>query len=251
MKKGMVELEKYQELAERCKNNDDYSLGGGQGFCFVNGTKIIKIYNEPKEIYEIDDFSDCFSYRIAFPVFYIYKNEKIYGEVMPYYRAKTLDVALTGRSRLDLFKDNYLDIIEEIKAFPDVAMFDIGYPRNILYSASKGFYLIDTTGWQKWDNQLSDNIRFFNSSIMYVLNKVIFDTTERSMVKRNLQEGYWYLKSSSMGNELLALIESNVNGDYQLLELLDAYKMVVKSYYNYDVETLGDIKKYTKIMKNS
>lgn len=247
----MVDLAKYQERIDVLKKYDDYSMAGSEGFCFIEGKKIIKIYDEPKDACNVEDFTIYKSPRLAFPIFYVYKNEKVYGEVMPYFNAKTLDLAINSRSKIEDLIDNYRDIIFEINLFPDIYMEDMSFVKNILYSPGKGFYLIDTTSWKKDYNSDSKNIRLLNSAILYVFNSIIFDASMSINVLIDLREGYWSLKSNTVGRNLLQLLKSNLNGDYQLIELLSSYKEVIKSYYNYDIKTLGDIKKYTKIIKNS
>ena len=251
MQKGMVDLAKYQDIIEYRKDKDDYQMSGSEGYCFLERNKIIKIYAHPKEVHRITDLTDYKSERIAFPIYYIYKKGLVYGEVMPYFKAKTLDAALGVNTRVENITYHYQNIIDIINVFNDLLMIDISYARNILYSPTKGFYLIDTTAWEKDKEKNSQNIHAFDACLFNRICPIIFDSCLPIHVLLDIKDRFWLIKNDVLGKEFFDLLNANLKGDYHIIELFDAYKSVVKTYYNDDVKTLGDVKKYTKIMKNS
>lgn len=252
MHKGKVDLVRYQEEIDIRIDRADDNLSGAQGFCFIEGRKVIKIYNFPKKIEQLYDLSNFKSKKIAFPIFYVYKDKMIYGEVMPYFKGKTIDEAITGRSNINRLMHNYEDIIEEIMLYNNILMMDVEFEKNVLYTPNDGFKIIDTTSWKVYDkNQSEESIRQFNYALFNVLRKLIFNYDYVTKIVSELRENYWCLKGSTIGRELLYLIESNIKGDFHLIELIEAYKEIVRIYYNYDIETVSDIKNYTKLLKKS
>jgi len=130
-------------------------------------------------------------------------------------------------------------------------MNDIEFYRNIIYQQGTGFYLIDTTSWKEEENQDKINIYKFNESIFFHLIKLIFDYSEKTLILKEIESNYSFLKNNPLSRELYRILDSNFNNDFHIALLLEAYKDFVKTYYGSEIETIGDIKKYTKIMKKS
>ncbi len=250
MKKGKVDLEKYLYAKEYLKDDTSNELMGSEAICFIEGKKVIKIYLEPKEEQNID-LSKYQSERIAFPKYYLEKDNLRYGEVLPYFRGKTLEKGLSWYTNVDSFIYNYEDIIYEITLYPNIKMNEISYFENVIYLPINGFYLIDTTKWQETkENMTLGNIYGINRVIISHLSKVIFEK-EVVLANRDLDKYYQCLEDNSLGQELKELLKCNFKEDYHIISLLKAYKEFIKAYYGYEVENIGDIKKYTKMMKNS
>ena len=57
------------------------------------------------------------------------------------------------------------------------------------------------------------------------------------------------LKYGSQGKELCHILEYNINSKYDILSLIYAYMAVYQKYYNKELNTLGNIKEMTKILK--
>ena len=251
MKKGLVDLAKYKEIIEIKRENDDYTLRGAQGFCFIEGEEIIKIYNDLNE--NKDKLSDYSSERISFPYYYIENNDAVYGEVMPYFDAKEIGVSVTKNSLIGNLISHYKKIRKEVINFSDISMNDLSYP-NILYDEEKGFYLIDTTSWFKWSDEKRNrlfNLKNLDKGILVILRSFIFEYETKKEL-RDIMDYYKGIKNFPMGRELLKLMEMNLEGyEPRFLEFMEAYREIVKIYYNDEVKTVEDAKKYTKIMKNN
>ncbi len=241
-------LSKYKKEIELRKRNGEYTLGGKTGFCFIEGSNIVKIYNNPINIHNHVDLSNYQSKRISFPINYLNYKGYIIGEVMPYYNIDTLDNTLNLRTNVDSLRKSFCEIREEIVKFPNIMMLDL-WPKNILFSSRKGMYLIDVTDWKLTINNYSDtNIKYLCQSMRHLSRQIIYDD---GIAFTNMDKYYNFLHNSKIGNELLHILLSYEKRDYVFLELIDVYKEFIRIYYNYEIKTLSDIKKYTKIMKFS
>lgn len=251
MQKGKVDLDKYLYAKDYLIEDTTNEFLGTEAICFVEGKKVIKIYFDPKEDKKID-LSKYKSDRIAFPKYYLERDNLRYGEVLPYFKGKTLERCLGAKSDIETFKFNYYEIIDEIIKYPNIWMNEINYFKNIIYLPINGFYLIDTTKWKEMkDNYISYNIKGINQAIINRLSKVIFDKSEFVLIFRELDNYYHCLKNSNYGIDFMKTIKGNLKENYRVIEFLEAYKDIIKAYYGYEIETIGDIKKYTKMMKNS
>ena len=68
----------------------------------------------------------------------------------------------------------------------------------------------------------------------------------------DIKDYYRTVKFFSLGRELLKLFELCLSGDeYRFLDFINAYRGLIKIYYSDELNTIGDMKKYTKILKNS
>ena len=68
---------------------------------------------------------------------------------------------------------------------------------------------------------------------------------------KELKEKYKMIRDTNLGKEFLAILESNLRYNYRFLDYLNCYREIIKKEFDYEVKTLEDVKKYTKIMKNS
>ena len=248
MDKYLIDIKKYyKEISER-KKIFDYSLGGKTGFCFIEGKYIIKIYDKLKKKEDYVDLSMHKSFYISFPITYLFDKGYVIGEIMPYYNVDTIDNALNLRSNIDSFRESYYNIIKEINKFPNIIMYDL-WAKNILYSSKKGFYLIDVTDWKySSDNEINTNIINLDRALGFLINQLIFDDGKLFI---DINNYYKILRKDKIGKELLEIILSFIKKNYIILELIDAYKEFIRINYNYDIKTLSDMKKYTKMMKYS
>ena len=248
MNKFLIDLKRYRKEIEIRKKNGDYALGGKTGFCFIEGNYIVKIYNYPVKENNYLDFSSYTSNRISFPIRYIFSNGYVIGEIMPYYKVDTIDNTLNLRTNINFLYESYTKIIEEIKKFPNIAMYDL-WQKNVLFSSRKGFYLIDVTDWKcTKNNHVDSNISYLDRTIGFMLNELVFNDGN---LLRDIDDSYRILHGNNIGREILSIYRSYIKREYRVLEFLDAYEKFIKINYNYDIKTLSDMKKYTKIMKYS
>lgn len=252
MNRGLVDLAKYEDLIELKKENDDYSLRGVEGCCFIENDKIIKIY----DIINTNncDLSHFKSKRISFPIYYIVKNDHVYGEVMPYFNAKSIDTSINLDSIINDLINHYNVICQEIKKFSHILMLELVYP-NILYDEKKGFYLIDTTKWYLNNgeniNYRKKNISCLDRSLFLIIQELICENKPNEELT-DIKNYYEKIKKSAIGKKFLKLYELGLREiEFHFLELMEAYKKIVQIYYNDELKTINDMKKYTKIMKNS
>jgi len=248
MNKVFIDLKRYQKEIEIRKKTGDYSLGGKTGFCFIEGKYIIKIYNYPIREKNYLDFSSYTSNRISFPINYIFSNGYVIGEIMPYYKADTIDNTLNLKTNINFLYESYTEIIKEIKKFPNIAMYDL-WQKNVLFSNKTGFYLIDITDWKYINsNHVDSNIGYLDRTIGYMLNELVFNDGNLLL---DINNSYRILHGNNIGREILSIYLGYIKREYKVLEFIDAYEKFIKINYNYDIKTLSDMKKYTKIMKYS
>ena len=253
MFRGMVDLAKYQKEIGRRESEYDFTLSGNQGHCFIEKDKVIKIYR--KDITNQSDLSSFKSERIAFPIYYIYENGKAIGEVMPYYKFLQIENVLNDGSYVRTLIRNYEIIKDEIEKFYFILMIDLCY-LNILYDEEKGFYLIDTTSWL-----IDKDIKYgyIELNNMYYLNRALFMSVchkifgyDFNKINEEINNEYRSIKDKQIGRDFLYLLKMNLKGEeYKFKEFMLAYQEIIRINYKYDIETISDMKKYTKIMKNS
>ncbi len=197
MKQDLVELDNLKKEIIIRKRNCDYSLRGKTGFCFIKGNIVIKLYEYPKDIKNFCDLSMFKSDLISFPLDYIYENGKIIGEILPFYKGKTLDNALNIRSNIDSIVNHFNNIIEELDRFNNLAMYDM-WTRNILYSSKNGMFLIDTTDWKIKDDCFFDNLELLENSMASVIKKILYD----DKMEFDTLKDYSFLRKNESGRNL-------------------------------------------------
>lgn len=65
----------------------------------------------------------------------------------------------------------------------------------------------------------------------------------------NLEKVYQSIHDSNVGKEFLEVLEANLRQNYNYLNFMLSFQNVVKKYFDDDIETIGDIKKYNKKLK--
>lgn len=246
----LVDYKKRLDEFDVCTSN----LFGSQGFCDVENGKIYKIYFNPKILKY--DFSKFESKRIAFPYEYLYdvqqeSCDKVIGEVMPYYNYKSIAWSIDDSIVVDKLKNHFSEMINEIKKYFQIRMIDLCTP-NILYDKENGFILIDTTPWTISDNGKTNvdiNTRCFEyalqdtilSDVLKLYLKVIYENEFTKNIKRY----------GNSGKELYdALCSSFMDDECRIIEIIEMYKYIFANGEYGPIETLGDMKKYTKMLKN-
>ena len=248
----VVDLGEYRKIMNDKRENGDYSLAGGQGFCFIHNDKVIKIYNCTMDAGNICDLSRYKSCRISFPEEYTFdEKERIAGEVMPYFTSNTLNKGLTPSCSLDKFIYHYDEMVKEIKEFPNLLMLDMGFYENILYDEKMGMFLIDVSRWREKKGSIELNIKELDKAIMDVLKHIVYEDFTTTRLLFEIIDGYQLLKENYWGSELLKALKACLIGDYHIKDLIDTYQMTAKSIYDDEIKTFEDMKKYVKIMKKS
>lgn len=218
------ELRKEMLIKQR---RHDHSMSGKTGYCFIKGDKVIKVYEHPKAYSDAYDMTYFKSDRISFPIDYLFEKGAIIGEVLPYYNVESINKSFNSTSNIEFMIDAYQEIIQEIKKYPLIAMYDI-CKENILYSNNKGMFLIDTTDWKMEDEDCSAyNLRLLERSILIALKDII--------VKNSYGE-------INNGEKILKYFYDYINDGNNIIDLLREYRE--KKYINYNCD-----KKTVKIMK--
>ena len=253
IKLGVSDLLKYQNEIERKTNECDFSLRGNDGFCFIEGDLIVKVYNSPIIEQKMCDFSKYQSERIAFPFYYIKKGKRYYGEVMPYYPYQPIERSINENTDVNSLLVNYYQMVEELKKYPNIHMQDVDGYQNILYDEQKGIFFIDTLSWEdlEWTGQDKYNTKKLDKALFYVINNMVNSEDNDLVLLKELKEKYKMIRDTNLGKEFLAILESNLRYNYRFLDYLNCYREIIKKEFDYEVKTLEDVKKYTKIMKNS
>lgn len=244
--KVLVDYDRFLE------NREDHSLlSGSQGFCYIKDGFIYKFYNYPKIESELVDLSKYRSSKIAFPICYFYdkKDEsKVVGEKMVYFPKKNISMAIFEDSDIDKLVKHYIDILAEIRKYPEIRMEDLVSP-NILYDEETGFSIIDTSEWS-----IVENYDFFEINkhrIEFELTDVLLDkllgifhsTLDNYNFRHNL------LSFGSKGNELLESLELALDDEDRFFEIIELYHLIFDGMGYKPIKTIDDMKKYTKKLK--
>lgn len=247
--KVLVDYEKAVEYYEKYESE----LYGSQGFCYIKDGKISKIYFEPR-ILEYD-FSKYSSDIISFPICYFYDKtansfEMVVGELMDFFPGKSLAWSIDNDIEISVFLQQYQMIIKEIKRFSEIQMNDLCYP-NILYEKNNGFYLIDSTNWVIDEKKSKDNKEKNINSLNTAIRETILNDYLEVMTLMYNPNFFKNLEKMGLnGKNLSKLLNLSLLIDrWSIVELLELYKEVFKNGDLGPIETLGDIKKYTKILK--
>ncbi len=239
----------YQKLIKKFYESNN-TMYGSEGFCLKKGNKIQKIYYRPITL--LNDMTGYKSSKISFPIRYLYdKNDKtsnkVIGEEMIYIEKKDISKSINGDVSIDVLKKNMLNIISEIREFSEIEMCDLCFC-NILYN-EQGFSLIDTTRWI-----VNENMKFHNFNIRSFQNSIVNVLELREVGKRLLMNETFInnlLKRGSNGKELLKALMATVNDEYQIYTILSLYQEISLNDDFGCVETIEDMKSYTKILENS
>ena len=224
---------------------NETNLCGKDGFCFIHNDEIIKIYKYPRNKIDVTDLSVYQSPMISFPKYYLEERNDLVGEVMPYMKGSLLIDSLNLESKINLLIKHYYQIICEIKKYPSIMMHDLCFV-NVLYSENGGFRLIDVTEWKYDNNQVDNNIRMLDYSLIGVLFEQI-TIPGISIMKTDFVKNA--LKYGASGREFIRIIECNLLKDYHFIEMINAYKEMYKIHYNRELKTIDGMKNYTKILK--
>lgn len=239
----MVDIGKYKKQIKIKQQNYDNSLSGCTGYCFIEGNKIIKIYNRSYALSEVDNMSSYSSSRISFPIEYIKRMNRYYGEIMPYYNVSNILESFKIKCDIDKLISNYFIIVNEMRKFPEIMMNDLSYP-NILYDEEKGFYLIDITNWK-----IKKELKSFDLSKINIgeLNDSIISCFSE-LVSGEWCEDMWFLKVLDEKKENLYLNYKSIRY-YDFIKIMDLYREKILKRYNIDIKNIEDIKKSVKILK--
>ena len=250
MNRGLVNLEELR------KNRDHADFRGSRAYCFVDGNKIIKIYSTkddddyiPVDVNELEDLSCYKADTIIFPDKYIYENGEKVGEILKYVKDKSIDNSIKI-AKVNKMITSYEKVIGDIELYSNLDMVDLCYV-NILYSNRSGFHIIDTTEWKISDNNLKENMYRFNSSLIRVLVNYLEIPITYSKYYNKIDNEYFEnikkygIQGRKLSNNLLRLMD----GHYDFLGLLYAYMDACRIYRDKDVETVKEMKEFTKVLK--
>lgn len=247
----MVDIKKYKKEIKKKILNNDNSLSGCTGYCFIESKKVIKIYNRPYNDLEIEDLSGYSSSRISFPYEYIKKRKFYLGEVLPYFAVGNILDSIQLNCDLDRLIENYKILVDEIIKYHDIVMYDLSYP-NILYDENKGFFLIDVTNWKKYsiydDNIKKINISSLNDSLMYCFYDMLFGNGFDLIIGN--RENDLYI-CNIFGMDFYNLYLQGRNKTYDFLKLLNMYREIMLKKYGIFINNTEDMKKSVKILKKS
>lgn len=246
----MKVLVDYENLLKAFVMKDNF-LYGVQGFCLVKDNNMIqKIYFNSKDMRKVFDLSCYRSDKIAFPYYYLFDSLddlQVVGEVMPYYDMESITTSLNYSCNIDKFIYHYYAMLEEIKKFPEVWMYDVCSP-NVLYNEEKGFSLIDTTDWKiSSDIDYSkNNIGQFINDISEIIVRDLLGIYPITLCNTDFQRNL--SKYGKKGEELFKLFWASVHDPSHIIEILEIYKLMF-GYNNHRIKTFGDMEKYTKKLK--
>ena len=248
MNMGLVDLKKFRE------NIDKADFRGKSAYCFIQGDKIIKIYaimDEwnfiPVDPSKVCDLSVFEADTIVFPDAYIYEEGKKVGEILQYIKNKSVDKSFNDDTIISKVMDSYDQVLGDLLLYFNLDMVDLCQV-NILYSNKDGFHIIDTTEWNITNKLCNNNLRRFNSSLIRVLTDYLEIPIIYSRYYNKIDNNYSEA-IKKFGHQLPDSLMQLMNGHYDFLNLLYAYMGASKIYYGKDVETLKDIKEFTKVLK--
>lgn len=248
MQKGLVDLLKIRQELMIQKDDLEYTLKGKTGYCVVVDNKIVKYYFEPKKIDSKNDLTNYKSSIIVFPISYIVHDNMIIGEIMDYIPDKNIS-DLSNKTNIKKFLKDYLLVLSEFKKYSNLNMLDI-CENNITYSSHDGFHIYDSTDFVYEKNSLELNMERFNMALFYAISNYlgIPDCHLNLMNSKFLKN---VMNNNLYGKELISLLYAMYDYDYHLIEFFNCFSEMYKQHYNCDIEKFQDMKKYTKILKNS
>ncbi len=248
-KKVLVDYKKllnfYRDYYKGC-------LTGAEGFCLVNKGQLRKIYFEPRDERCRTDLSQFKSSFIVFPQYYLYdkvKPDQVVGEVQKYVRKEELRISLNDEVLIEKLIKNYKALLEELKIYRQILMDDI-FTGNVLYNDKDGFNLIDTTNWSVTGNDnYQDNKFNLDDSIIEVILSDILEITQFSFCNLSFVNGL--KKLGDYGMQLSEVINANLSKDYHVIEFLQLCQLLGNKMDVYFENSLYDVKKCVKLLKNS
>ena len=251
MYKGLVDL---KELRKNINNSDCRRING---YCFVIGNKIIKLYAKegdnffvPLDRSKICDFSKYKADTIVFPDTYIKENGEYAGEISDFINDESIMISFKYDTDINCLINSYELVLEDLLTYSNIVMKDLN-ACNILYSNDKGFHIIDTSEWRLGQNTYRINKFSFDNAIV---KKIV----EFIDIPVNYRGSYAVLDDSfvnncdkfgKVGNDFIDIFEMNLNNKYRLIDLMYLYKELYEKYYGEQLRTLDDVKKYTKVLK--
>ena len=252
MNRGLVNLKELRQ------NIDKADFCGTTAYCFVKDDKIIKVYarNGDKDFFPLNDdrkicdLSQFVADTIIFPQSYIYEKGRIVGEILKYVKDKSIDKSFNDVANIKSIIDNYELLRNDIQLYSNIDMVDLCFV-NILYSNSNGFHLIDTTEWIITDNALKNNIERLDSSLIDVMNDYLEIPITYSKYYNKIDQVFVknVSKYGNAGKRLQNNMDLLMKRKYNFLNMMFAYIDMYRIYCGKDVETLKDIKEFTKVLK--
>ena len=250
---GLEDIKNYRKILAQMVKNDDYTLRGENGACFIKDDLVIKVYEYPIIKEKKCDLSEYTSNNIAFPKYYIKSRRKYYGEVMPYFPYKQFYWALDDNISISRLLMHYFEMVEEIKKFSNIHMDDLEFHGNILYDKEKGFYLIDTTKWQdeEWSCTEKFNIKRFNCALLEALKAYLYeeDYFDDNDFYVSLMKMYHNILNTKYGYEFKKIMEEYLLCQCDFSSFIIDYAKLIKNCYQQDVETVQDVKNHVKELK--
>ena len=150
---------------------------------------ILKLFNQPKKLYEMDMFKYFLQYKndsFIFPFEFIYDSRKFYGYIMPKAPGKTLFQVFSKSNLLDLSKHSY-KLEEDIDFISDggIALYDL-HDKNVLYDENK-YSVIDHD-----ENAVSNNLlrvkQFNHSTHRLLISDLFLDNIENEKHTKLIRE---------------------------------------------------------------
>ena len=251
MKKGLVDLDIFRD------NKEKANYHGKSAYCFKLNNSVLKVYADfsDKEFSPIDrgsvvDLSKYKSSVIIFPSEYIYENGVISGEISRFVPDRALDdAAFNNNVRLLPLLRNYREAVLELKKFDFIDMFDL-CTCNITYSGKNGFHIYDTTEWKYRSDEKNMNIYRFDSSIVKeLLNYLEFPQFLHWFIDTKMPNNILNNDYGNLGKEFYEAIMDNLMDSYNVEDFINLFMKMYQKYYDREMKTLSDMKKYTKILK--
>lgn len=225
---------------------------GAQGFCLIKKDIVQKIYFERMRCEH--DFTKYKSSQIAFPMHYLcdyhnFSSKEIVGEIMPYFDKESITWSINETTRIDFLIEHYLEILHELEKYPEIDMMDL-CSANILYSQQTGFSIIDTTCWRIDMKQdfIDGNKRDFDFGLASRLVDNVLEIGPMLVTDYHFSKNL--MRYGKVGHDLLRVLEATLDDDYQILAILQLYRLIASSNGLEPIRTLGDAKNYTKKLKN-
>ncbi len=124
------------------------------------------------------------------------------------------------------------------------------FTANILYDDISGFNLIDTTDWKiDTANNSRNNLKKFNGSIVERLIFELLEISPYTLYNTNFCENL--RRYGNNGELLISALHATLLNDYQISDILNLYQLLGKESDFGSINSINDIKKYTKKIKNS
>lgn len=213
------------------KNKKFLGKGNFSKCYLLDDGNVLKIFNKPKSLYEMDNFKYFIKYSndsFVFPFEFIYDSRKFYGYIMREAPGKTLLQAFPKSNLLDLSKHSHkLERDIDYVSKGGIVLYDL-HDENILYDGCK-YTIIDPD-----ENGISRNVVLTreanNKGHRILLCNLFLDNIKKlehtQLIRENIER---YKKTIIRPSDMIIQIKEDMENYYkEKVETVDDLKNIIR-----------------------